>query len=127
MSEPKWIKASGNCGFNVDRPIEAAYVNGVALFSFESRLSKSGNPFYSCVVTGHMTCGGATLEEAQREGVRRAVEDGVRGSDRRISRAEFERLVSGVYLPDKANDNVNDLLASEAAADRPAARTKPGR
>lgn len=91
-----WVTANGSCGFNVDGgAVQAAYVNGVALFVFESSLSRADQPFFNCVVTGHMTCGGETIEAAKDAGVRRARAWGVDGADRRLSRAKFAEVVSG--------------------------------
>lgn len=90
-----WREAAGSCGLNLgERQVDAAYVNGVALFAFESNFSNSSTPFFSCVVTGHMSCGASTLDEAKAKGVVMAMEMGAAGADRRMSRAQFETLVA---------------------------------
>ena len=76
----EWELAKGSCGFNLgDMPVFGRYVNGVALFAWG----------HQCVVAGHMTCGGNTLEDAMKNGVARAVKYGVAESDRRLSRKKF--------------------------------------
>lgn len=91
----QWIIAEGSCGYNLgDTQIEAAYVNGVALFAYESSLSKTGVPRYSCGVTGQITCGGKSMEEAKAAGVHQALKYGVLGADRRLTRKQFNEIVA---------------------------------
>lgn len=48
-----WQQAAGSCSLNIgDTPVEAAYVNGVALFAYKSPLSRPDASFFQCVVTG---------------------------------------------------------------------------
>lgn len=84
----EWRQAKGLCGFNVKGPVYGAYVKGVALFAFQHTES-----FWNCVVTGQLSCGGKTLEEAQQKGVYEALKHGLLGSDRRYSRKQFNDLM----------------------------------
>lgn len=93
----EWVLAKGSCGLNVAGDVFGAYVNGIALFSFKWKSkskSKSTKPFYSCVVTGHMTCGGGTLEEAQAKGLARALDAPGSEADQKMSRKEFNALIA---------------------------------
>lgn len=91
-----WVRAAGSCGYNIgDTPVMAAYVNGVGLFAWQTSGRPAGaKPWFNCVVTGQMTCGGETLEAAQASGVRVALRDGVTEADRRLSRKQFDALVA---------------------------------
>lgn len=107
MSEDiEWILARGSCGFNLgDRQVEAAYVNGVALFAYESpSLSRPNAPFYNCVVTGQMTCGSASMAKAKASGVYEAKKHGTNEADRRLSRKQFLEVINSLerlpYGPD---------------------------
>lgn len=91
----EWRRAAGSCGINIGKsPVEAAYVNGVALFAFESRLSTPEAPFYSCAVTGHMTCGGNSLEEAKLAGECAALRIDQADSDVKMTKQQFEKVVA---------------------------------
>lgn len=91
-----WKQAAGSCGYNIgDTPVMAAYVNGVGLFAWQTSGRPAGaRPWFNCVVTGQMTCGGETLEAAQAAGVRVALRDGVTEADRRLSRKQFDAVVA---------------------------------
>ena len=84
----QWRLAKGSCGYSIgDQPVYAAYVNGVALFAFQSGKKP---PFYLCVVPGLMSCGGHTLEEAQAKGVKEAQDyRNWNEYDRRMTREQF--------------------------------------
>ena len=85
----QWQKAAGSCGFNVEVDVYAAYVNRVALFVFHSRVG-----YYSCVVTGHLSSRGDTLDEAQRVAEVLALDADPREADRKFTRKEFDALVA---------------------------------
>jgi hypothetical protein len=86
----EWILAAGTCGMNLgDRPVYATYVNGVALFAYQSNLGH-----YSCSVTGQLTCGGDSLHEAMDAGALEALKWGVLEADRRYSRKKFQEIVN---------------------------------
>ncbi len=84
------VRALGSCGFNTASPVDVAHVGGTALFVFESTLSKPEVPYFTCVITGMMSCSGASREEAMAEGVRRALSGGDR--DRRLSFAQLQEM-----------------------------------
>ena len=89
---PEWSLASGDCGYRGVNNVYGAYVNGVALFAFQ-RDSGSATPFYSCVVTGALSCGGATLEEVQAKGVAYARDVSKNDLDRRLSKKQFDEIM----------------------------------
>lgn len=84
-------EALGSCGFSTQSKVEVAHLHGVSLFVFETTPRK-GPPFYNCVVTGMMSCGAASRDEALAEGVRRA-RSAVRSDiDRHLSIAKLQEL-----------------------------------
>lgn len=91
------VEALGSCGFGTDSKVEVAHIKGVALFVFDGpSVPDNLAPFYTCVVTGMMSCGGASREEALAEGVRRA-RTAIRDElDREIT---FGRLQEMALLP----------------------------
>lgn len=61
-----WAKAQGSCGFHVGKnTIEVAHVNGIALFAFENRLSTKQSPLFTCVITGHDSYHGTSMDEVK--------------------------------------------------------------
>jgi hypothetical protein len=95
MQQVEWRVAAGSCGHTIgERVIEAAYVNGVAMFAFEARSGNNSPKFYSCVVTGRMTCGGASLDEVKQAGIDEALRYGTLEADRKMSRKQFEAVVA---------------------------------
>lgn len=83
-----WVESKGSCGYNVDGPVYAKHHRGVALFAWENE-----NGFWSCSVTGVMTCGGSTLEECQIAGEKAADDSDSRDRDRFIGREAFAVLI----------------------------------
>lgn len=93
-----WAVAKGSAGYNVRGPVYGRYVNGVALFAFLASWSKEEH--WSCVVTGHLTAGGDTLEQACRAGEAYARKNGVSGADRRLTKKQFQaRMDDPRFLP----------------------------
>lgn len=89
-----WTKARGSCGCCTgSADVFGAYVSGVALFAFESCVLTPEQPFFTCVATGHGSCGGATLEAAQAAGLSIAINEGVEGTARRLTRGQFDALM----------------------------------
>lgn len=97
MNDIEWTKAAGGCGLNLKSGVYAAYVAGVALFAFESAVSRPGAEHFTCIVVGHMTCGGYTLEEVQAEAVARALQADPADADRKLTRAEFDACVADEF------------------------------
>lgn len=64
--------AVGSCGFNTKAPAVVAYLNGVAIFGFESVHSTPDVPTFICVVVGQGYFVAATLDDALTEGIRKA-------------------------------------------------------
>lgn len=95
MNNKEWIKAKGSCGLNIGKEdVYCAYVNGVALFAFKSPLSSETDPFYTCVVTGEMSVGGATLKDVQDSAYSRAISSNKSDRDRSITKSEFDMIVN---------------------------------
>lgn len=86
------VRALGSCGFNTGSPVDVAHIKGTALFVFETSLSTPEKPFFTCVVTGMMSCGGESREAALAEGVRRARSVEVRHLDRRLSYGKLQEM-----------------------------------
>lgn len=64
-----WTKAAGSCGFHVDqREVEAAMINGRALFVFENPLSSVEAPLFTCVVMGLTASHHPTMQAAKLAG-----------------------------------------------------------
>ena len=86
------VRALGSCGFNTASPVDVAHINGTSLFVFESGLSTPDKPFFTCVVTGMMSCGGNSREAAMAEGVRRARSLEARSRERRLSYGKLQEM-----------------------------------
>lgn len=86
------VRALGSCGFTTASPVDVAHIKGTALFVFESGISSPEKPFFSCVVTGMMTCGADSREAAMAEGVRRARSVEASDLDRRLSYGKLQEM-----------------------------------
>lgn len=86
------VRALGSCRFHTTSPVDVAYLKGTALFVFESPLSTPERPFYTCVVTGVMSCGAASREEAMAEGVRRARSLSRQDVDQRLAYGKLQEM-----------------------------------
>jgi hypothetical protein len=87
-------KARGRCGFNVSTPVYGQYINGVALFAFQITVN-----WWYCVITGHMTCGGNTMESVCQDAVKRVLNSSHKDADQRYTRSKFNILMEGGEVP----------------------------
>jgi len=82
-----WVKSKGSCGYNVDGPVYAKYIRPMGLFAWER------DGFWTCAVTGVMSCGGQSLEECQIAGENAAYDSRSIDRDRNMSKEEFDAIV----------------------------------
>lgn len=98
-SRTTWKIAAGNCGFNTDGAVHAAYVNEHALFAFQSRISSKTTPVFLCIVVGRTAVTGRNLDEVKAAGVQFAKNYKQLSPDREkrgMTVKEFSALVNRV-------------------------------
>jgi len=83
-----WVVSKGSCGYNVDGPVYARRYHSIALFAFQGR---SG--FWTCSVTGVMSCGGETLEECMIAGEKAACDSKQEDRDSWMSEEHFSETI----------------------------------
>lgn len=95
-----WFEAKGSCGFNVDTQVYAKFHNNIALFAWEH------GGYFTCSVTGVMSCGGDTLEQCQKSG--EVAADDARNSDidMRMSYEEFTKITNPLTFNIYVNGNL---------------------
>ncbi len=94
MNSNSWIRAQGACGLNVQEDVFALYVQGIALFSYRSRLATPKSDHYCCTIMGFHTIEGATLNDVQERAYKAALDLDILEAKHSISRAQFNELVA---------------------------------
>lgn len=94
MNSNSWIRAQGACGLNVQEDVFALYVQGIALFSYRSRLATPKSDHYCCTIMGFHTIEGTTLNDVQERAYKATLDLDMLEAKHSISQAQFNELVA---------------------------------